>query len=446
MSKMFLAGLSLALLSGPSLALDLMDSYRKAREADPDLLAAHQALAAGREKAVQGSALLKPQIGLTASVSHANDRSSTGNLPPQLAGLVPDSSSGSTHQVALQLKQPLYDAKARADKAQLEQQTGLAEVSHRQAEQSLIQRVGEAYFDVLLAQESLRVVQAEKAAVGLQRDRAQARFDVGRGKITDLQEAQARYDGVLTREVSAQSTLALRQAQYRELTGVEAEGLAPLAAGFVPAPPAPDSLAAWQLKGEDANTRVQRQRGELAIAGAEIEKYRLSGRPTLDLVASVTDRGQHGGSSSLSPERNRSALIGLQFNLPLYAGGGIDSRERESLARQRQAEQQLAGARRDTRLQVQDGFLAVKTGVARIASLEQSLRSTRTALEATTLGRDVGTRTELDVLDAQQRVFASELDLAQARHDYLLGRLRLAAAAGELQEGDLQSLNAQLTR
>lgn len=428
-------------------ALDLIESYRHAQSADTDILAAREALAAGREKAVQGSALLKPQVGLAANLSHLNERSSGTSLPPALAGTIPDSSTGSTHQLALQLKQPLYDAKARADKAQLQQQAGLAEVSFQHAQQGLIQRVATSYFGVLLAQETLRVVRAEKAAIGLQRDRAQARFDVGRGKVTDLQEAQARYDAVSTREVSAQSTLALREAQYQELTGVAPAALAPLATGFVPMPPQPDSLAAWQLQAEDANTAVQRQRGELAVASAEIAKHRLSGRPTLDLVASLSERGLHGGSASaLSPERSRSASLGLQFSVPLYAGGALDSRERESLARARQAEQQLSGSRRDARLQVQDGFLAVKTGVARIGSLEQSLRSARTALEATTLGRDLGTRTELDVLDAQQRVYGAELDLAQARHDYLLGRLNLSAAAGALQEGDLQALNTYLAK
>ena len=137
----------------------------------------------------------------------------------------------------------------------------------------------------------------------------------------------------------------------------------------------------------------------------------------------------------------RSATVGLQVNIPLYAGGGLDSRERESVAKKSQAEQELAAARRDVRLNVQDGFLSVKTGVSRISALEQSLTSARSALAATILGRDVGARTEPDVLDAQQRVFAAELDVVQARLDYLLGRLRLAAAAGELSEDTLRSLN-----
>jgi len=424
--------------------IDLVATYEQALQHDPRMRAADEALAAGREKAEQGRALLRPQVGLAASLSRLDERTRS-SVPAALAGLLPDERSGQTHQVALQLTQPLYNAKSRAERDQLIQQSGLAEVQHRQAAQDLIKRVGEAYLAVLLAEETLRVVQAEKAAVQLQRDRAQARFEVGRGRITEVQEAQARYDSVLAREISAGSTLVQRRAQYAELTGLAGEGLRPLAPAFDAAPPAPDSLEAWQQKGLAGNTRVQLKQGELAIAEAETSKWKLAARPTLDLVASLADRGQHAGlSGSLAGDGSRSASIGLQFNLPLYAGGGIDSRERESLARRRQAEQELASAQRDTRLEVQDTFLAVKTGVSRIGALAQQVRSAETALAATTLGRDVGNRTELDVLDAQQRLFAAQLELAQARTDYLLGRLRLAAAAGELEAGTLRDLNGYL--
>lgn len=279
----------------------------------------------------------------------------------------------------------------------------------------------------------------------MQRDRAQVRFEVGRGKITELQESQARYDSVVAREVSAISTLALRQAQYLEVTGVPADGLAGLRSGFRPVAPQPDSLQAWQTKGLDRNARVLAKQSELEIASAEITKYKLSGRPTVDLVASYTNKGQNGGlSPTISPDSSNVTVLGVQFNVPLYAGGSLDSRERESLAKKRQAEQELAAARRDMRLQVQDAYLAVKTGATRIDALEQSVLSAQTALEATTLARDVGTRTELDVLDAQQRLFSAQLDLAQARNDYLLGTIRLAYAAGELQVDHLRALNAYL--
>lgn len=438
--------LLIAGLAGPALALDLMGSYDQALRHDPSQRAADAALSAGREKAVQGDSLLRPQLALSASLTRAEDRSSA-SLPAPLGEALASDGSGTTRQAALQLTQPLYNAKDRAERRQLHQQTALAEISHRDAEQELLQRVGETYFGVLLAEEQLRVVRAEQAAVTLQRDRAQARFDVGRGRITDLQEAQARLDTVTAREVSVQSTLALRRAQYEELTGAPATGLAALAPGFRPVASQPDDLAAWQGKGLDANTRVRVRQSELAIAAAEIEKFRLASRPTLDLVARYTAQGQSGNLSPLSaPDGSRSTRVGLQLNVPLYTGGALNSKEREALAKQRQAEEQLAAARRDARLQVQDAWLAVRTGVSRIAALDQSTLSAQTALEATTLGRDLGTRTELDVLDAQQRLFNAQLDLAQARNDYLLGRLRLSAAAGELREDELRALNAYLVR
>lgn len=435
---------ALALTSSAGFALDLVASYERARGFDPAKLAADEAVLAGREKAVQGSALLKPQVTLSASYSHVNDRTST-SLPPVFSDLIKSESSGNVHQVAVQLSQPLYNAKASADNKQLHEQSELAEVNHRNAGQDLMQRVTETYLNVLLAQEALRVTQAEKAAVQMQRERAQARFDVGRGKITELQETQARYDTVLAKEVSAKSTLALRQAQYLEVTGVPAEGLAGLRAGFTPTPPQPESLETWQRKGMDRNTRVLTKQSELAIASAEITKYRLSGRPTVDLVASYTNKGQNGGlSPTVAPDSSNVTVIGVQLSVPLFNGGSLDSKERESVAKKRQAEQELSATRRDVRLQVQDAYLAVTSGVARIGALGQSVLSAQTALEATTLGRDVGTRTELDVLDAQQRLFTAQLDLAQARNDYLLGRIRLASAAGELHEGDLRALNAYL--
>jgi outer membrane protein len=433
---------------GPATAstTDLVASYHQALQFDPRMRAADEALSAGREKAEQGRALLRPQVALSAGLSRLDERTSS-SLPPALAGLMPSERAGQQHQVALQMTQPLYNAKSRAEREQLIQQTGLAEIQHHQARQDLMKRVSEAYLGVLLAEDSLRVVRAEKTAVLMQRERAQARFDVGRGRITEVQETQARYDSVLTREISAESTLAQRQAQYAELTGRAGLALRPLAPTFDPTPPLPDSLTAWQSKGLQLSPRVLFKQGELAIADAETGKWKLASRPTLDLVASYGDRGQHAGlSGSLAGDGSRSASIGLQFNVPLYAGGGLDSREREAQARLRQAEQELAGAQRDTRLEVQEAYLAVKTGMARITSLHQQVRSAETALEATTLGRDVGNRTELDVLDAQQRLFGAQLDLAQARTDYLLGRVRLAAAAGELQESDLRALNGFLAR
>lgn len=437
--------LAFALHAGYAGAVDLVGAYRQALKYDPASLAADDALAAGREKAVQGDALLRPRVNLLANVNRIH-HSSGDDAPPALAAVIPSDSTGTTHRAELQIVQPLYDMTASATKRQLREFSTLAQTEFAQSRQDLALRVAEAYFGVLSAEENLRVVQAEKTAIRRQRDRAKARFEVGQGKITDLQEAQARLDGLESREVSALSSLELRQTQFRETIGAPPAQLSRLASTFAPHLPEPNDLLAWQAKGEGQNSLVKARQSGLEIAGAEIKKHRLASRPSLNLVAGYAANGQNGGLSPLAaPDGDRSASIGLQLNVPLYAGGGLDSREREAVARRSQAEQELAAARRDVRIRVQDGFLAVKTGVSRVAALEQALVSSRSAYEATTLGRDVGTRTELDVLDAQQRMFAAELDLFQARIDYLLGRLRLDAAAGELSENSLQLLNAWLT-
>lgn len=429
-------------LAGAASALDLIGAYELALRHDPARLAANEALAAGREKAVQGDALMLPRISLQAGVNRIDDRSSIG---APLSTVLPSNSSGTAYQTSLQLTQPLYDAKASAEKKQLHQQSRLAEVEFDQAHQQLALRVAEAYFGVIAAQEALRVTLSEKAAVSAQRERSQARFEVGRSRITDVQEAQARYDQILTREITARNTLDIRRVQFAELTGSTAEALAELETRHAATPPQPDVLQSWQNKGSESSAAVRARRAQLDIANAEIEKHALSGRPSLSLGANFTARDQSGGLSPLVASNDqRNASIGLQFSMPFYAGGGLDSKVRESLARKREAEHQLAAATRDMRVQVQDSFLAVRTGVSRIGSAEQSLRSARTALEANFLGRDLGTRTEQDVLDAQQRAHAAELDAVLARIDYLLARIRLAAAVGELGDQDLRGANAWL--
>jgi outer membrane protein len=433
-------GVLFALHGGLAGAMDVAQAYHQSLANDPASLAADQALLAGREQAVQGDALLRPRVSLQAGVSRLHYHQS-GDAASGLS----DNSAGTARQASLQLVQPLYDRGAQANRRQLQQQTVLSQTRFEAARQDQALRVAEAYFGVLLAEETLRVVRSEQAAISQQRDRAQARFNVGQDRITDLREAQARLDAVSAREVAAESLLELRQAQFRETTGVAPERLAPLARAFVPRQPEPVALAAWQTIGESRSTVVQSRQSSLEIARAELSKNSIASRPTVNLVASYGAKNQNGNLSQLvAPSNERSGAIGLVLNVPLYAGGGLDSRQREAVARLGQAEQELAAARRDVRLQVQQGYLEVATGVSRVAAQEQALVSARSALEATSQGRDVGSRTALDVLDAQQRLFSAELELMQGRVDYLLGRLRLAAAAGELNEDSLRALNPWL--
>src|SRR5450830_200143 len=430
--------------AGPARAMNLADAYHAALANDPASLASGYALVAGREKAVQGDALLKPRVNLEAGAARVFDRQ-TGSSASTAASLLPSQSSGTTQQAVVRMVQPLYDRAAEANRDQLHEQGNLARIEFSAARQTLALHVADAYFGVLVAQETVQVAQAEYTALRYQRDRAKVRFDVGQDKITDVEEAQARLDAVSTRVVTAMATLEMRRSQFREITGLEPDGLATLSERFVPVPPQPARLDDWQARGEANATSVLARRSDLAVASAELSKNRLASRPTLDLVGSVGAQHQNGSLSPLvAPNGERSASIGLMLTVPLYAGGAIDSRQREAVARMAQKEQDLAAARRDARLQVQEGYLAVLTGVSRIAAQEQAVASARSAMEATSQGRDVGTRTALDVLDAQQRYYAAQLELVQGRVEYLQGRLRLAAAAGELDEGRLREMGPWL--
>jgi multidrug efflux pump len=425
-------------------AVDLMGTYNKALEADSTYQAAGEALTAGREKAVQGRAMYLPRVNLSAYSTQMKDRSELP-LPPQFADLVESETSGRVYGATIQASQPIYRPVYWAEGRQLKEQAGLAAVDYRQSQYDLIQRVTQVYFGVLLAEEDLRVSTAQKLAVFEQLERSKARYEVGKARSTELEDSKARYDSVAATEIVAISNLDLARAKFQELTGMPATGLAQFGERFVPAPPLPDNLSAWTVKALDANTHIAQRRSQIAIATAEIDKYKLSGRPTLDLVASYSDKGQSGGLSPLiAADRNRNTQIGLQVSIPLFAGGALDSKERESRARQRQAELDLASAERDTRVQTRDAFNAVKNGAARVVALDQSVNSAGTAVEATIAGRDVGTRTTTDVLDAQQRLFTSQLELNRARYDYLLGRVKLAETAGELGIEDLRALNTYL--
>ena len=435
----------LAAAGAHSQTLRLTQAFQQALRSDPSTLAAEQALLAGREKAVQGEALLKPQVSLGASVTGISSHAYS-NLPDPVSSLVSPDSSGHVGEAAVKVLQPLFNATSSASKQQLIIQTAAAEIRWTAAVQDLTRKVAESYLAVLSAQDSLRVTLAEEATLAEQRERAQARFEVGSGRITDVQEAQARHDGTVAKRIGAQSALELRQAQFQSLTGASAQGLADQASlSRLPAPK-PDLLQDWQRRGLERNAYLQSKRIELDLAKLEVGKYRLASRPTLDLVGAYTMKGKGGDLSPLvAADRERTATLGLQLSIPLYTGGGLNSREREASAKIRQAEQELAAAQSDVQLQIHDAYLALHTGLARVQALQRAQESSQSALDATVLGRDVGSRSQPDVLDAQQRFFVTRLDVSQARIDVLLAQVRLAWAAGELSENDLQAIDATLS-
>jgi outer membrane protein len=427
----------------PASAMDLMAAWQHSLEIDPTMMAAVAAREAGAEKSEQGDALLKPRVNLSAAITRLDvDSGSFG--PPQLAALLPTESKGTRREASVTLVQPIYRADYRAARKQLQSQSTIAEMTFASTRQDQIQRVAQAYFNVLLAEEKVGLLDAQLAATKQQADDAKARFDAGKARIIDLRDAEARRESVRAQRIAAGSELELRRTQFFEYTGVEAQGLSAMREGFAPQASSMP-LSAWEQKAQDSNPQLQSRLRQLDAARAEADKHKLLNRPTLDLVASHGELRTTGDvSPAVSPERTRSNSIGVQLNIPLYQGGGLDSQKREAAAKLREAQHNVDAARRDVRLQVRDAWLAVSDGAAQVIALEQSVKAARTAQEAAELGREVGMRTTLDVLNAQQVVYSSMLDLSKARASWLLGGLRLSAATGSLGEEEVRAVNAYL--
>lgn len=439
MRRRLIAIVALLSAAGPAQAIDLMESFESALAYDAQFAADASAAEAGREYAVQGRAALLPRVSVSGQYYRVGSKV-TVDLPPEIADLVNDDSSGDVYGYGIQLSQPLYRADLRSTSRSLAAQAGISELAFRAARQNLILRVAQGYFDVLSAQDSLAFARAQKASVAEQLAAAQARFDSGRARITDVVEAQASFDALVAQEIAAENALAVTRARFFALTGRDGEDPEPLAAGPVPGPA--EGLETWLARVDAGSIEVRVRALEVEIAEAEVRRHRLAGRPQLDLVAKYQESFQDGELSQLAyPDRAKGSTVGVQFSMPVFASGALRSRYRQAVAEQRQAEQLLESTRRDVAVSTRQAHADVTAGALRVAALEQSLKSAEVSLEAGELGQEVGTRTNLDVLTLRQQVYDAKRALADARYGYLLARLNLSAVAGELKESELESIH-----
>lgn len=313
--------------------------------------------------------------------------------------------------------------------------------------QDLILRVAQAYFDVLDAQVDVEVVEAQKGAILKQLEQARRNFEVGVSTIIDTNEAQARFDLTLSQEIAARNALEIRK---RTLQGIInrfpghlvsareiASDLASLRYG---------SMEEWVNVAEQKNFTIKIQQAAYEIAIQEVKKTWAQHYPTLDLVAQYSDQQGVGAQFTGIGRDITTKAIGLQLSLPIFQGLSVQSRVREALAKQNSALHDLENARRNISLQVRQQYLNVTNGIAQIRALKQALVSSQSQLDSTILGQQVGVRTEVDVLNAQQQMYSAKRDLAKAYHSYLMSRLRLSAEAGELDEDTLTQINAMLIK
>jgi outer membrane protein len=447
MSRLRLKALTLALtLSAQGvLAADLLSVYKDALVADAAYQAARFENQATKERLPQAKAGLGAQV--SASVNLSETRTYLRDPGTNLLGQNNPKDIGTgSRSYGVNLSQPLYRAQTTIGVSQAELTVKSADARLADARQDLAVRVAQAYFDVLLARDNVALSEAQKKAFAEQLAQAQRSFEVGTATIVDTLEAQARFDQTVAREILDKNDLEVRSRALEQLTGKPVGAIDPLREPLKLEGPQPNKLDDWVNASSERNFSVAQSRLGLDIARLEIDRTKAAYRPTVDATASVNGgRSPRENFGPLGPS-SYNASVGLQVSVPLWTSGLNESREREAVANRDRSDQDLERVRRQANQSVRQFFLSVNSGIAQVRALEQALASTQKQLESTVLGRDVGVRTGVDVLNAQQSVFQTRRDLQSARYSYLMNTLRLKAATGDLADGDIEKINLALDK
>jgi outer membrane protein len=433
--------------AGVAAASDLLGNYRLAKQNDPQFASARASLEAGLEKLPQGRALLLPVInaGGNTTWNDAKNEDQSGTAAQA-------SRSFNSNGWNVTLTQPVFRWQNLVQYQQSQYQVLQAEAQFGQATQDLIVRVAQAYFDVLAAMDNLEFTKSNKIAIAEQLAQAKRNFEVGTATITDTNEAQARYDLAVAQEIAGINALEVTQRALQQIIGQFPDQLTPLRSQLVIDPPQPNVMDDWAKSARGNNFVVRGNEAVMEIASREVERQRAGHYPTLDVVATAQENTNQNIASVTALTANpaqRSTIsqnsVGLQLNIPIYAGGAVMSRTREAVGLKEKARQDLDTSRRAAEFNARQAFLNVTNGIAQVRALEQALKSSQVSLQSNRVGFEVGVRINIDVLNAQQQVFQTQRDLARARYDTILNSLRLKSAAGSLTEGDVEAVNRLLS-
>jgi outer membrane protein len=433
--------LVLAILGASALAHgdNLLDIYNQAAQGDPQILAAAAAHRAALEARPQSLAQFLPQVSATGNASRTHYKISNS-----ASAFFPDSLYNfNTNGIVLNLTQAVYHHDYYVQLRQADSRIAQADAIYGAAEQNLIVRSATLYFDALAARDNQSFAHAERDAIARQLEQAKQRFDVGLIAITDVQEAQARYDLATAQAIVADNQLASQDEAVRELTGAQHDTLLGLGQSLPLAVPEPNDQEQWVKTSLAQNLQLSAAQNALKIAQEEISRQRAGHLPSLDLVGSHSFQSY--GDAVFGSRDETISAVTLQLNVPLFSGGLVSSRTREAVQLQEQSREQLEQTRRATERQSRDAFRGVTASISSVNALKQAVTSNQTALESAEAGNEVGTRTMIDVLDAQSNLYRAKRDYARARYDYLLDTLRLKQAAGTLSPDDLKQVNGFLT-
>lgn len=426
----------LSFLSFSSFAEDLLSVYKSAIQNDPQFRAAQAEYRALLETKTQSIALLLPTLSASAHYTDNDNETIAASTTRE---------NYKSNGYSLTLTQPLYRHENYVGLNQADAQVAQAIATFENAKQDLIIRVTKQYFAVLAARDDLEFAKAERISIREQLVQTQQRFNVGLIAITDVHEAQARYDQAVARAIIAENTFAISKETLREITAKNHATLSSLSTKHPLVKPDPADIQQWVKTANDQNALLIASQKSVDVARAEVSRQGAGHYPTLDLTANhtYTDYGANNPFGASERERNDTS-ISLQLNIPLYQGGLVNSRTRAAAYRLTQAREILEQQKRATERQTRNSYLSVIASISTVKALKQALASSLIALEATQAGFEVGTRTAVDVLDSQRELFGARRDYAQVRYNYVLETLSLKLAAGTLSATDLEQLNPWL--
>ncbi len=429
-------------------AQSLLELYESARGYDASYLSAKLQYDASLASAEQGKAGMRPSANLSAGLSYTDQNLSANSsaTAAQAAALQASNRGFQTQSLSASASQPLYRPANRAAYDQALQRAELAKAQLEAAEQELILRTSQAYFDVLAAQDNLTAVQAQRTAVAEQLAAAKRRFEVGTSTIVDTRQAQAAFDRIQAAQIQAENDLAVRRLALDQLVGRAGTRPLPLSTPVL-LPAIEGDVNRWVQDAQTQHPSVRGAQTNLEIARLEVVRAQAGHKPTLDATASQSfSQTPSGTSSSTVTKRASATVVGLSFNLPLFAGYATENRIKETLALGDKASSDLESAKRTVSQTTRAAFFNVMSGQSRVKALEAAETSSQSLVDSTRLGYQVGVTINLDVLDAQSQLFQTRRDLAVARYDVLVGVLRLRQASGGLAVGDLQNINRILAR
>ena len=429
-------------------AQSLLELYESARGYDAGYLSAKLQFEASLASAEQGKAGMRPSANLSAGVTYTDQNLSANSsaTAAQAAALQASNRGFQTQSLSASASQPLYRPANRAAYDQAVQRLELAKAQLEVAEQELILRTSQAYFDVLAAQDNLTAVQAQRTAVSEQLAAAKRRFEVGTSTIVDTRQAQAAFDRIQAAQIQAENDLQVRRLALDQLVGRAGTRPLPLSTPVL-LPVIEGDVNRWVQDAQTQHPSVRGAQTNLEIARLEVVRAQAGHKPTLDATATQSfSQTPNGTASSTVTKRASATVVGLSFNLPLFAGYATENRIKETLALGEKASSDLESAKRTVAQTTRAAFFNVMSGQSRVKALEAAETSSQSLVDSTRLGYQVGVTINIDVLDAQSQLFQTRRDLAVARYDVLVGVLRLRQASGALAVGDLQNINRILAR